>query len=105
MKSYMVSRQCLQVPYFTCKGEPLLNELSKNEQFVFTNIARPFKLRLPIHLTNIKPRAYEHFNNLTLTNLTIYLTGGEGNKLTNTFQRTQYVRKLGLAYIWRTFFL
>jgi hypothetical protein len=37
------------------------------------NIARTDKLRLPVHLTDTEPRAYEHFNKLTLTNLTIYL--------------------------------
>jgi hypothetical protein len=37
-------------------------ELSINEQFVFTNIARTNKFRLLIHLTNTEPLAYEHFN-------------------------------------------
>jgi sRNA-binding regulator protein Hfq len=49
-------------------------ELFRNEQFIFTNIARTNKLLLPIHLTNTEPRAYQHFNKLTLRNLTIYLT-------------------------------
>jgi hypothetical protein len=31
------------------------------------------KLLIPIHLMNTEPRTYEHFNKLTLTNLTIYL--------------------------------
>jgi hypothetical protein len=47
-------------------------ELSKNEKFLFMNIARTNKLRLQMQLTNIKPRAYEHCNKLTLTNLTKY---------------------------------
>jgi hypothetical protein len=46
-------------------------ELPRNEQFVFTNIAWTNKLRLPIHLANTEPGAYEHFNKLTLTNLII----------------------------------
>jgi hypothetical protein len=48
-------------------------ELSRNEQFIFTSIAQTDKLRLPIYLMNTEPRAYEHLNKLTLTNLTIYL--------------------------------
>jgi hypothetical protein len=56
-----------------CTGESLLTNLQETEQFVFTNIARTNKLRLPIHLMNTEPRPYKHFNTLTLTNLTIYL--------------------------------
>jgi hypothetical protein len=44
-------------------------KLSRYEQFVFTNIARTNKLRLPIHLTNTEPSAYEHFKKWTLTNI------------------------------------
>jgi hypothetical protein len=48
-------------------------KLSRNEQFVFTNIARTNKLRPPVHLADTELRAYEYFNKLTLINLTIYL--------------------------------
>jgi hypothetical protein len=68
------------------------------------NTARTNKLRPPIHSTNTAPRACEHFNKLTLTNLTIYLMKKKLIQLTkiqlaNTFQRTHYVCKLGLACI------
>jgi hypothetical protein len=44
-------------------------ELSRNEQFVFMNIARTNKLRLPIHIANTEPRAYEHFNKLNFKDI------------------------------------
>jgi hypothetical protein len=37
-------------------------ELSRNEQFIFTNIAQTNKLWLPFDLTNSEPHAYEHVN-------------------------------------------
>jgi hypothetical protein len=55
-----------------CRWNSTYN-LSRNEKFVFMNIARANKLRLPIHLMNTKPHAYEHLKKLTLINLTIYL--------------------------------
>jgi hypothetical protein len=48
-------------------------ELSRNEQFLCTYIAQTNKFRLLIHLTNTEPRACEHFNKLTSSNLTTYL--------------------------------
>jgi hypothetical protein len=47
-------------------------ELSRNDQFEFTNFARTNKLRLKVHLTNTAP-SHKHFNKLTLTDLRIYL--------------------------------
>lgn len=44
-------------------------EFSRNEQFIFTNIAQTNKPWLQIDLTNSEPHAYEHFNKLTLTSL------------------------------------
>jgi hypothetical protein len=58
----------------------------KNQLLVFTNIARTNKLLLPIHFTNTEPRAYEHFNKLVLTNLTIYLIKNKFNFRTFNLQ-------------------
>jgi hypothetical protein len=67
-------------------------ELSRNEEFVFTNIAGTNKLRPLIHLTNTEPRAYEHFNKFNDISY-------EKNKFTiRIFKlQTHYVHKLGFA--------
>jgi hypothetical protein len=49
--------------YYYRYGRNSTYELSRNEQFVFTNVARANKLRLSIHLANTETRVYEHFNN------------------------------------------
>jgi hypothetical protein len=54
-------------------GGLLLNELPRNEQSIFTNIARTDELQLSVNLANTEPHAYEHFNKLVLTDLMIYL--------------------------------
>jgi hypothetical protein len=75
-------------------------ELSTNEKLVFTNIARTNELLLSIHLTNPEPRAYEHNNKLTLTNLTIYLMKRKLIQLINIqLTNPHYVCKLGFACI------
>jgi hypothetical protein len=75
-------------------------ELSRNEQFVFTNIARTNKLRLPIHLASTEPRAYKRFYNLTSKNLTISVMKNVNTSYehsTYTFQRTHYIRDFGFV--------
>jgi hypothetical protein len=49
-------------------GKAATNRLSHG-----TVVMRSNKLRLPIRLANTEHRAYEHFNQQSLTNLTIYL--------------------------------
>jgi hypothetical protein len=54
-------------------GRTSAYKLSRNEEFLFVNIAQTNKLWLPIHLLNTEPCAYEHVNKLTLINWMIYL--------------------------------
>jgi hypothetical protein len=61
-------------------------ELSRNEQFVFTNIARTNTFRLKIHLRNTEPRVYEHFNKF---NDKAYLTKNQLN-LQSTYEHQRY---------------
>jgi hypothetical protein len=70
--------------------------LSRNEQFLFTNIARSHKLRFPIHLTNTGPLACEYFDKLTLTNfkdiVTDLINAMPGNRSVNTVQHATIVK-------------
>jgi hypothetical protein len=68
----------------------LFFEFSRNEQFVFTNIAPTNKLRLQSHLTNTEPRSYVHFNNVFYEKKST----SENIQITNRFQRTR-IRKFG----------
>jgi hypothetical protein len=54
-------------------GEPLLTNFQETNNPYLRTLHGPINCELPVHLTNKKPRAYEHLNKLTLTNSTIYL--------------------------------
>jgi hypothetical protein len=59
---------------YVYRDEILLTNIEDTDNsYTYINTELNNRFRLPIHLTNRKPHAYEHFNKLTLWNLTIYV--------------------------------